>query len=1346
MKIKDIQIDGFGVWSGLTVNTLPEGMTVFYGPNEAGKTTLMQFLRTMLYGFTPERRQRYLPPVFGGKPGGAMRVTGPGGGYEITRRTQMDDPTVIGSVAVTSSDGVTQGQHRLTTLLGNIDESIFTNVFAIGLRELQELSTLDDTTAADELYKLSSGLDRVSLVDVMRQLKSARTQIVGATPESGQMQMMMMRREKLRDELEQLTNKGRRWAELAIQQKTQRDEVAELRGRIEQWELESKIIETALQVRKPWAERDQLRLAVKQLSARTDIPDDARTRLDRLEKALGEKKQSLEQLKVQRRELRTKARGLPLRKGILALSSKIDAASEQAPWIGSLQKQIVQLESQVQASREQLIEDAKRLGLSEEDQLSLLNDKRMANMPDLSPQAISQLAGPAREVRVNAIKLKQAKEHAINDKKEVERLGTKIEEFLILRGFKDLPTAVTHQNELISALRKNEQIEERLEKNRKHRKELEEEALDLERNQALPMDQTLLHFMFVTAGVLVAIGFCKTFMDNWLTFLPGEHGLVYALLGIALFFISLVTKQVDSKNLRGDLADCLTQIEVITTQIRKMEQDRTEMLKVLPEHSGSVEQRLKEAEHNLDSIDGMLPIAHNHEAATQRYNSARKRGMSAAESLKTARSQWRKVLEQLGLASSLSPKSLRMMAEGYESLVSSRRRLKTHQDELDQRRVELTTLMQRIEGLTRQIMVAREGTGVEEDLREIRREKRTESDSRENGKDSQRHVSQRHVSPTASRNNEPIPALARAASTNLDGTTIDNPVSKIQELSALVAQQQQYITQKKQLRTEDEELRKRQKLLQRMIDKFIRTKNALLAELSVESTAQLDSLLDTKQRHFKLLAQVEEQDVRIRAILGGSVSYEAVQRLLDGGTIQSSTNDMAPISRDKSITVQNPSTNAPLRKLVDNDANGGSSVDLERRWDLIAQRIQQATERVGQLQLRQGETTQEMKSLAADRRLAEVKLELATLEKQLELSAEHWRTLAATSAMLDRVCDVYETERQPETLREASAFLKQLTEGKYHRVWTPLGKNALQIDNEKGKSLPLEVLSRGTREAVFIALRLSLAAAYARRGATLPLVLDDVLVNFDTARAQSAAKVLRDFSTLGHQSIMFTCHEHIMRMFHEIGVQVRILPAHGEIGEAKIYTPDTSKHFVVPEQPVYIEPEPFYIEPLNNEPAYIEQAKEEKVYFETVDTVIPEVSPAITHAPVEIVYERVIVPETPEVMNKPRSQKRPKRFLETVETSEVNGVWFDDDHLDYPYSFPSSRFETDNSQVGNSGSGDYVMDHFDESVPIVDSEYVAAELFDLPDTSIPPWIDERDQLEKQGSGDSDLPWWRKASV
>ncbi len=111
-------------------------------------------------------------------------------------------------------------------------------------------------------------------------------------------------------------------------------------------------------------------------------------------------------------------------------------------------------------------------------------------------------------------------------------------------------------------------------------------------------------------------------------------------------------------------------------------------------------------------------------------------------------------------------------------------------------------------------------------------------------------------------------------------------------------------------------------------------------------------------------------------------------------------------------------------------------------------------------------------------------------------------------------------------MQEASGYLDRLTQGRYRRVWTPLGEHALRVDDAEGNSLPVEVLSRGTREQLFLSLRLALASSYARRGATLPLMLDDVLVNFDAERAKAAAAVLRDFAAAGHQLLIFTCHEH----------------------------------------------------------------------------------------------------------------------------------------------------------------------------------------------------------------------------
>jgi hypothetical protein len=163
---------------------------------------------------------------------------------------------------------------------------------------------------------------------------------------------------------------------------------------------------------------------------------------------------------------------------------------------------------------------------------------------------------------------------------------------------------------------------------------------------------------------------------------------------------------------------------------------------------------------------------------------------------------------------------------------------------------------------------------------------------------------------------------------------------------------------------------------------------------------------------------------------------------------------------------------------------------------------------------------------------------------------------------LERIRADYEQHRQPETLREASGYLNQLTSGKYTRIWTPLAHDILFVDTKEGQSLPVQVLSRGTREQLFVSLRLALVAAFGRRGVHLPMILDDVCVNFDIGRTQIATRVLRDFAKQGHQVIYFTCHEHVWRMFQEVKADARRLPnRHGEAIEEK---PESSEPIVVP--------------------------------------------------------------------------------------------------------------------------------------------------------------------------------------
>ena len=184
MNISEIHVDDFGAWHNLTLNDLSKGATVFYGPNEAGKTTLLNIVRTVLYGFSEKRASRYLPPARGTKAGGSLLVSDVSGKYRLHRSAPANYRGGEGTLEIQSTDGNSRGNDLLTSMLAGVDETIFNNVFAVGLSQIQQLATLSDTEAANQLYGLATGVDRVSVFDVTRRLEAQREEILPST-ESG---------------------------------------------------------------------------------------------------------------------------------------------------------------------------------------------------------------------------------------------------------------------------------------------------------------------------------------------------------------------------------------------------------------------------------------------------------------------------------------------------------------------------------------------------------------------------------------------------------------------------------------------------------------------------------------------------------------------------------------------------------------------------------------------------------------------------------------------------------------------------------------------------------------------------------------------------------------------------------------------------------------------------------------------------------------------------------------------------------------------------------------------------------------------------------------------------------
>jgi uncharacterized protein YhaN len=82
-------------------------------------------------------------------------------------------------------------------------------------------------------------------------------------------------------------------------------------------------------------------------------------------------------------------------------------------------------------------------------------------------------------------------------------------------------------------------------------------------------------------------------------------------------------------------------------------------------------------------------------------------------------------------------------------------------------------------------------------------------------------------------------------------------------------------------------------------------------------------------------------------------------------------------------------------------------------------------------------------------------------------------------------------------------------------------------------------MSDGTQDQLYLALRLSSLEKFIDGGESLPLLVDDALVNFDNDRAKAALKVLGDLGVTT-QVILFTHHQHMIDLAME-AVDERVL-------------------------------------------------------------------------------------------------------------------------------------------------------------------------------------------------------------
>nr|MBP7165983.1 hypothetical protein [Bacillota bacterium] len=78
-------------------------------------------------------------------------------------------------------------------------------------------------------------------------------------------------------------------------------------------------------------------------------------------------------------------------------------------------------------------------------------------------------------------------------------------------------------------------------------------------------------------------------------------------------------------------------------------------------------------------------------------------------------------------------------------------------------------------------------------------------------------------------------------------------------------------------------------------------------------------------------------------------------------------------------------------------------------------------------------------------------------------------------------------------------------------------------------------LSCGTEQQLYLAVRCGLVREYCSHAEPMPVMVDDVLVNFDPVRQAAAARVLAELSDVC-QVLVFTCHPQTAEHFRQTGL------------------------------------------------------------------------------------------------------------------------------------------------------------------------------------------------------------------
>lgn len=1034
MRITDIKIEHFGVWQNLHLPTQHQGITVVQGPNEAGKSTLLRFIRGILYGIPAQGSVPRNGTASRSGWGGSLQLRRGGELYHVSRRVDPQGQTHFRCQQDTRNLSEQQFEEQLL----RVDADVFHSIFTLGLKELRELATLQTDQVSEYIHGTSLGTVGLRLLAAERQGREHVRLLGDPQHRTGKLLDLSGQYDSTRDALinaDQVMNRyrqGLRECERLEEHRRQVQKQQELHQR------ERRGLQFLQRIWHPWKRQRELQQELSLYHEMAHFPADGLRQLESLERKLAGIQQTRNARKAETRQLKHRLQADRAKYELRDHASGIRALIQMKGLVETAERHLAAVSADASMLKAEL--DEKLKGLGPDWTIHKLD------AVDTSPNAHLQLVMSAKNYQSALVRRARHRRtyRKVSDANHIRQ--TELQESLKKRNISVLELAIKQAQQRLRDLEQLVQL--RIQESEYEQRIRSANTLlrKYREGAELPWWASFMLTIFAMGGgFLIVAGLLKGVQTSWLI------GAIYMFTGIMAAGLSWSLRQhyetddhkVHSR-LEAELSECQQQLKHVREQIaritgipfnaRAVYRDPASQRAAHPEVELS-----REAQRKLAELEALARTQERILKTRKKLSIQRGKLSTFQREVSMARQNWCELLRKIGLRESVRT------SEAFQNW---------------QLAVDCAQTLMKWNA-------AREDMQRQSEMLAMFREQMDQ------------------IAGTLKLNGRPEHSLTQVLS---------------EWQRALEEYERVRISYLKH-RTQYNELRKQ---LEHSRTELEHTRGEL-ADLLRRGNAH-------SPEEFRRNAQKLQRAGEVRALL-------------------------ADVADQLNSLVREE----PELAIVEADLLHFNPAETQERLDLLGMEIEDLERSLARCHEELGRTRQNLDLLESDTTRADLQTRQQRLLDASRHTLQDW--LAGTCAVktLTHMTRQFEQKFQPETLARASHYLMQLTCGRYEQVRTPFGSRELIVHEASGGKRTIAELSDGTREQLFLAIRLALVDILAEEQIELPMVLDDICVNFDQERTEAAVDTILEFARR-RQVLFFTCHRHLAALFEARGITPTRLP------------------------------------------------------------------------------------------------------------------------------------------------------------------------------------------------------------